>query len=551
MVDGYLKIKTKLDNKDIDKGVAELENKINKLQTDNSNLSKEQRALQDEINSYEQLCQEAEKYRHEIEKIEKEKNKVAGSLNMLSSTEANPNKKIQVSKTGMLNAVDTRTGLNETQTRNNLMQIEQELGIIKQKYNEATKEADKQAPKLQKVYTKLDKVKNKQTENNAKIDQFKQKIDQINVNKAQKGIENVGKSIQNQIGKISKMAMAIVGISTALNAVKSAISMVSQYNSQVSTDFEYIRYCITNLVVPAVQGLIKLLYTALSYINAIMTAWFGINLFSNSSAKNFQKMQSSAGSTAKAVKEINKTMQSFDEANIVQDSSNDSASRGSGGASMPSVDLSSMQVEVPAWLKWIIDNKDLILSIIAGIGAGLLGIKFGLGGIKSLGIGILVAGLVYAIQALKDYLDDPTFTNLGKFIQGIGVALIGLAVIVGNLPLAVIGAIVLIWGTIVKYWDQIKEFFQGGIDWLKGKSDWVHGMFGDTVGNIYDTVVASLQSILNWFDNTFKGIKANFNEIISFVKNVFTGNWKRSMGKCQKYIQKYMHQHKRYFCISR
>lgn len=537
MVDGYLKIKTKLDNKDIDKGVAELENKINKLQTDNSNLSKEQRALQDEINSYEQLCQEAEKYRHEIEKIEKEKNKASNSLDMLTNKETNPNKKIEVSKTGMLNAIDVRTGLNEVQTKNNLMQIEQELGIIKQKYNEATKEADKQAPKLQKVYTKLDAIKNKQTENNAKMDLYKQKIDQINVNKAQKGIENVGRSIQNQIGKISKIAMAVVGIRTAFGAVRSAIGMVSQYNKQVSADFEYMRFCIANLIAPAVQGLIKLLYTALSYINAIMTAWFGINLFSNSSAKNFQKMQSSAGSTAKSVKDIQKSLQGFDEINIIQDSSNDTAGNGGGaGASTPSADLSSMQAEVPAWLKWIIDNKDLILSIIAGIGAGLLGIKLGLGGIKSLGIGVLVTGLVYAIQALKAYLDDPTFTNLGKFIQGIGVAIIGLAIIVENLPLAVVGAIVLIWGTIVKYWEQIKAFFQSGIDWLKGKSDWVHEMFGDTVGNIYDTVVASLQSILNWFDKTFQGIKVNFNEIIAFIRNVFTGNWKRSMGKCQKYI---------------
>lgn len=85
---------------------------------------------------------------------------------------------------------------------------------------------------------------------------------------------------------------------------------------------------------------------------------------------------------------------------------------------------------------------------------------------------------------------------------------------------------VIIWGTIVKYWDQIKEFFQGGIDWLKSKSDWVRQMFGNTIGDIYDNFVNGLQDILNWFDNTFKGIKANFNEIISFIKNIFAGNWK-------------------------
>ena len=137
----------------------------------------------------------------------------------------------------------------------------------------------------------------------------------------------------------------------------------------------------------------------------------------------------------------------------------------------------------------------------------------------------MITGIVGAIEALKDYLENPTFTNLGKFIQNIGLAIVGLALIIGNLPLAVIGAIVLIWGTIVKYWEDIKAFFQSGIDWLTGKSDWVHQMFGDTIGNIYDAIVDSLQRILNWFDTIFKGIKANFDEIISFIKNIFSGNW--------------------------
>ena len=41
-MDGYLKIKTKIDNKDVDKGITELENKIKKLQEDNSKSSTEQ-----------------------------------------------------------------------------------------------------------------------------------------------------------------------------------------------------------------------------------------------------------------------------------------------------------------------------------------------------------------------------------------------------------------------------------------------------------------------------------------------------------------------------
>ena len=491
-MDGYLKIKTKIDNKDVDKGITELENKIKKAQTDNLGLDKEATGLQEEISQYEKLCNEADKYKEKIKQLEAERKTL--TLGGLSSTNV-----------PQYNSLTTN------------------IDLMKQKYSQATIEIDKQASKIDKVYAKLNKIKAKQTENNAKVQEFKDKIESIKINKVQNQINNIGKGIQGQISKIGKMAIAIIGIRTAWNAVRSAINIVSQYNSQVSTDLEYMRYCIANALVPIVQSLIKLLYTALSYINAISTAWFGINLFSNSSAKNFQKMKNNASGTAKSAKEIQKSLQGFDEMNILQD--NTSSTGESVGVSTPTVDLSNMQGEVPSWLKWIVDNKDLILSVMAGVTAGLLAWKLGLEAIKSLGIGILIAGVVWAVQSLIDYMNDPSFKNFGKIIQGIGIAVLGLAIIIGNLPLAIVAAVTIIWGTIVKYWDKIKNFFQGGIDWLKSKSDWIHQVFGDTVGNIYDMVVGNIQEVLDWFGTMIEGTKKNFDEIIEFVKNVFTGNW--------------------------
>lgn len=498
-LDGYLKIKTKLDNSGIDKDITELENKIKKTQTDNLGLDKEATGLQEEISQYEKLCNEADKYKEKIKQLEAERKTL--TLGGLSS--------INVPQ---YNSLTTN------------------IDLMKQKYSQVTLEIDKQASKIDKVYSKLDRIKAKQTENNAKVQEFKNKIESIKINKVQNQINNIGKGIQGQISKIGKMAFAIIGIRTAWNAVRSAISIVSQYNSQVSTDLEYMRYCIANALVPIVQSLIKLLYTVLSYINAISTAWFGINLFSNSSAKNFQKMKNSASGTAKSAKEIQKSLQGFDEMNILQD--NTSSTGGSTGVSAPSMDLSNVQGEIPAWLKWIIENKDLIISTLTGIATAVLLIKFGLEGIKALGIGVLIAGIMYTVMALIEYLKDPSWENFGKVIQGIGVSIIGVGVIIASVlgivagaPVIITGAIVLIWGTIVKYWEQIKAFFQSGIDWLKGKSDWIRQMFGDVVGDIYDNFVSGLQDVLNWLDSTMKGIKANFNEIISFIKNVFSGNW--------------------------
>lgn len=436
MVDGYLKIKTKLDNKGIDKDVVELENKIKKLETDNSKTSTEQRGLQEEINQYEQLHQKAEQYKNKIKELKSEKEAVF---------KANP----QIAVAG-----DTAEYAN----------IKTQIEEMKQKYAETTKEIDKQAPKMEKVYTKLDKVKAKQTENNAKITQYKQKIDQINLKKVQSGIDGVGKGIQSSISKLGKMAMAVVGIRTAFGAVKSAISTVSQYNPQIAADFEYMRYCIANLLAPAIRGLVNLLHTVLSYVNSIASAWFGINLFGNASAKNFEKMKNSAGGTAKSAKEIQKSLQGFDEMNVLQDNSS-SDSGGSGGTVAPSMDLSGMQAEVPAWLQWIIDNKELVLGIIAGITAGLIAIRvFGLEPLMGLGIGLIVGGIVALVQDLINFINDPSWSNFLNILRDISVILVGIGIIVGLMtgnwiPL-VIGLIALIVVEIMKHWDEICQILR-------------------------------------------------------------------------------------------
>lgn len=403
-MDGYLKIKTKIDNKDVDKGIIELEDKIKKLQTDNANSSKEQANLQEEINKYEELCNKADMYKQKIKELKAEKANFSSRFNGSIPDSQMPNYNL----------------------------INSQILATKQKYAEITQEIDKQAPKIEKVYSKLDKVKTKQTENNTKISQFRQEIEQINLNKIQNGLDNVGKGIQKQIGKIGKMAMAVVGIRTAYNAVRSAINTVSQYNSQVSADFEYMRFCIANMLAPAVQWLTKLLYTLLSYINAIASAWFGVNLFANSSAKAFQKMQSGASGTAKSAKEIQKSLQGFDEMNILQDTS-DTSSDSSGGFVAPSVDMSGIQGEVPGWLQWIIDNKDLILAVIGGISAGIIAIKLGLSAIIGLGIGVLIMGVILLIEGIIDYINNPTWNNFLTVLQGIALVVAGIAILMRRL----------------------------------------------------------------------------------------------------------------------
>ena len=455
IVDGYLKIKTKIDNSDVPKDIQDLENKINKAQNENSEKSQEQKNLENEINLYKKLQQQADTYRQKIKELKAEKQA------MLSQN------------------ANLVTGNNTAE----YAAIESELKLINDKYIQATAQIDKQAPRIERLYTKLNKVKAKQTENNAKITEYKTKIESIKTQNIENSVSNIGKGITKQISQIGRMAVGIAGIYTAWGAVRSAISLVSQYDSQISANLEYMKFVLANAIAPLIQNLISLAMTLLSYINAIATAWFGINLFGNSSVENFQKMQKSATSTAKASKEIQKTLQGFDEMNVLQDNSG-SETENSGGSTgaIPSMDLSSMQAPIPEWLQWIIDNKDLMLQVISGIVAGILAIKLGLDGITALGIGVLIAGIVGLVQSIIAYLNDPSWTNFGNIITNIGIAIVGLALIIGNVPLAIAGAIATIIGLIVSNWESIKSFLQGGIDWLFEQTDWVKENFRNIRG---------------------------------------------------------------------
>lgn len=505
MVDGSIMIETKLSTDKFDKQIVNLEKKIKDEENKSELKLKAKLQAEDELKRHKQA----------IFEIEKEYEKTSQQVEHLQSI---------MSKQSQ--------GISLTPQEFTDLQGSKEIIALN----------EKQGAQLDRMYAKEVKLNNavdrttlayKQTKDN--VASYKAKIESVNIQKQQaqvsqlkKGFQKVNTSVSSSIKHIGRLALGILSVASAYRLMSSASSTLGQYDEQYATNLEYIRYLIAQAIAPALKYVVNLASTLLSYLNYILNAWFGITLFSKNSAKNFMNAKNSTGGISKNTGKIKKDLQTtpFDEMNILTDTSDSGTSGGTGGGAIaPSIDPSMLQGEVPDWLKWIADNKDLILSIMAGITAGLLAWKLGLDGIKALGIGLLITGIIYTIESLLGYLQDPGWENFGKIIQGIGIAIIGLGALIKSVPLVVAGAIVLIVGTIVKYWEQIKAFLQQGIDWLKGKSDWVHEMFGDTIGDLYDFIVDILQDTLNSFDGLFKGIKTIFDGIINLVKGVFTGDW--------------------------
>lgn len=419
------------------------------------------------------------------------------------------------------------TELNTKEFDSQIKYIEDKMLDIEDKLKQADMgfevgDTNKLEAEYERLGNQLIGLKEKQQKYNDAIKQSS-KVDLSNI-KSQIG--SIGNSIEGVTKKVVRWGLAVFGIRSAFRFIRTSMTELSSRNEQLATDLEYIRFALASTLAPVIEKIVQLAYRLLYYVGYIAKAWFGINIFAGATQKAFEGSNKSLKKSNKEAKKLQKTLAGFDEMNVLQDNKSSDSDTGTGGVGTPSFDLSKLQGEVPDWLKWIAEHGREIIALLAGITAGLIALKFGAGGLLALGIGIMVAGLVYAVKGLLDYLKNPTWKNFGKVIQGIGVFVIGLGVAFAGLPAIIAGVVLLIFGTIVKYWDKIQSFLQKGIDWLKGRSDWVHKMFGDTIGNIFDDAVKVLQSILNFFNVMMRNIKANFDEIIKFVKNVFAGNWK-------------------------
>lgn len=504
MADGSIMIETKLSTDKFDKQIVNLEKKIKDEENKSELKLKAKLQAEDELKRHKQA----------IFEIEQEYEKTSQQVEHLQNIMSKQSKGVSL----------TPEEFTDLQGSEKVIANNEKIGET-----------------LDKMYAKEVKLNNavdrttlayEQTKDNVasyktKIESVKLQKQQAQVSQLKEGFQKVNTSVSSSIKHIGRLALGIFSVASAYRLMSAASSTLGQYDKQYATNLEYIRYLIAQAIAPALKYVVNLASTLLSYLNYILNAWFGITLFSKNSAKNFMKAKNSTGGISKNTGKIKKDLQTtpFDEMNVLSDTSSSEKGGGSGGVA-PSIDPSKLSGKVPDWLKWIADNRDLILATMAGIAAGLLAWKLGLDGIKALGIGLLIAGIVYAIEGLIEYLNDPSWKNFGKIIQGIGLAILGVGVIIGSVPLMVAGSIVLIIGTIVKYWEQIKAFFQKGIDWLKSKSDWIHKMFGDKIGDLYDFIVDILQNTLNSFDGLFKGIKTIFDGIIKLIKGVFTGDWR-------------------------
>ena len=346
------------------------------------------------------------------------------------------------------------------------------------------------------------------------------------------------------------------GISTSLQNVKTALARAwanvldAIGRENIVAFFQTIINAIDALA-QHIVAFIKLIGQAVNFINNLFGKKSSKKI--NEVSKNSQTAASSmtslgAGSTdagkgmnkaAKSANKLNKELKQlagFDEMEVLkkmeQATSGGSGTIGSsaGGVNfgdLSGIDLGDLDGEVQKTKKDI----DLLAEALLGLIAGLTALKLHVAPLKSLGIGLLVFGLARAIKGLIDYLNDPSWKNFGKTIEGIGVAILGLGILIGNLPLALAGALILMIGLLATHWNEIRAKFAEFIIKLKLDGEIIRKYFGDTIANIFNYFVNTLSAAFKIMDDKMILFRKTFDDLIAFVKALADGDWRKAWQK--------------------
>ncbi len=360
------------------------------------------------------------------------------------------------------------------------------------------------------------------------------------VEHAKEELERYGKTFEKNIKQVKRYVLAIFSIRSAYAGIRQAISTVTSNNEELGNSITHIKEVLAYTIEPIIKRIVEWLQKMMQYVNYIVYAWTGKNLFGDAE-KNLKKSN-------KQAKELKKQLAGIDEANVMSSSS----SSGSSSADMSMFqDLQNM--EVPEWIQWIAENKDIVLGFFEALGILIVALKLNefAEGIRELwkaisenplnyqkmaGIGIIIAGIVTAVTSLIKYLKDPSWENFGGILAGIGVTIAGIGLMIGSAPVIIAGVIVLILGLIAKFWDTINGFIDGFIsniyslgdrlmNWLTDKLGIFSILFNTVIGTVVGVVTSVINQIRSLLDGLFTGVK----QILDGIILIFKGNFKEGI----------------------
>ena len=324
--------------------------------------------------------------------------------------------------------------------------------------------------------------------------------------------KDIGDAIAKATKKAKIFTTALIGARSIYFGIRKAMSTYLSQNEELQNKLNACYYALGSLFAPVLEKIVNIFATLVGYVDVFLKA-LGL------AGINMSKYGKSASSAAKATKQL----AGIDEINNV------GSSESSGGASAGNP-FEDMQLDtgivstLEAIGSWCSTNLPMIIGLIAGVTAGVFALKQGLELTKALGIGMLVMGIVSAISYLIAYINDPSWANFGGIISSIGVALLGLGLIIGSTALQVVGVIVLIVGLLAQHYEEVMGFFQNILTKLDEIMIWVNENLLMSIASACDFVLTIVRGLVEIVMYLFSGVVTGLKKIIDGVILIFKGD---------------------------
>lgn len=355
---------------------------------------------------------------------------------------------------------------------------------------------------------------------------------------ANSGAKKLGASMKSAVKSMAKYTLAIFGAQAGFYAVKNAIRQVLSDNEELNNTVTAMKGAFANALAPVIERVVYWLKYAFAYLNLFVKVLTGVDMAAQYNAKAINKQTEATKKNAKATKEANLQLASFDEKNVQSANNLNAADTESENpaALLDLPDVSGGKFEqicenIKAHL-----NELMIIAGWAMIAIGLILLALGQ---YPMGIACLIAGIVLEAKALGNWsqLSEEAQKMISAIMGIAGTAFLALGIILCiaqqyplGIALIVLG-VAMIATTIALNWDGIKAKIEVVLDKIKQvilKSFLiVLGIMLLTTGVGMPLgialIVEGIKAIKSEETLDWEAIKTHIETALTKVKNIITG----------------------------
>lgn len=355
---------------------------------------------------------------------------------------------------------------------------------------------------------------------------------------ANSGAKKLGASMKSAVKSMAKYTLAIFGAQAGFYAVKNAIRQVLSDNEKLNNTVTAMKGAFANALAPVIERVVYWLKYAFAYLNLFVKVLTGVDMAAQYNAKAINKQTEATKKNAKATKEANAQLASFDEKNVQSANNLNAADTESENpaALLDLPDVSGGKFEqicenIKAHL-----NELMIIAGWAMIAIGLILLALGQ---YPMGIACLIAGIVLEAKALGNWsqLSEEAQKMISAIMGIAGTAFLALGIILCiaqqyplGIALIVLG-VAMIATAIALNWDGIKAKIEVVLDKIKQvilKSFLiVLGIMLLTTGVGMPLgialIVEGIKAIRSEETLDWEAIKTHVEAALTRVKNIITG----------------------------